>query len=190
MDFQRHLNLCDKRRSLKKTKNSSPEEAAQYRDINSLVRKKMREARENWINNQCENMEKGMEKGNSKHDYAILKKLTKTQQNTLPVIEDTSGELLTESSAVLNRRTQRCQELYNYPIQPDDSLIDKGLTPRESSALPVLKEEVVEAIHSLQKGKSSRADSIPTELFKHGGDELVTVVTINFSADLGNKTVA
>ncbi|XP_076443957.1 uncharacterized protein LOC143282244 [Babylonia areolata] len=94
------LDLCDKRRSLKKTKNTSPNEAAQYRETNKLVRKKMEEAKEQWINDHCEKIEKGMEEGNSKFAYATLKKLTKTQQNKSSVIEDTSGELLTESSAV------------------------------------------------------------------------------------------
>lgn len=172
------LDLCDKRRSLKKTKNSSPQEAAQYHETNNLVRKKMKEAKEQWISDQCENIEKGMKKGNSKLAYDTLKNLTKTQQNRSSVIEDTSGELLTENSAVLNRWTQYCQELYNYPIQPDDSLLDGDSTPsREPSPLPVMREEVEEAIRSLPEGKSPGADNIPTELLKHGGNELVTIVT-------------
>ncbi|XP_076441069.1 serine/threonine-protein kinase STK11-like [Babylonia areolata] len=88
------------RRSLKKTKNTSPNEAAQYHETNKLVRKKMEEAKEQWINDQCEKIEKGMEGETPKFAYATLKKLTKTQQNKSSVIEDTSGELLTESSAV------------------------------------------------------------------------------------------
>jgi hypothetical protein len=93
-----------------------------------------------------------MEKGRSKYVYATLMKPTKTQQNTSSAIEDTSGELLTESSAVLNRWTQYCQELYNYPIQPDDSLIDEYYKLRESSPLPVVKENMEEAIRSLPTG--------------------------------------
>ena len=137
----------------------------------------MKEAKEQWISDQCDNIEKGMKKGNSKLAYDTLKNLTKTQQNRSSVIEDTSGELLTESSAVLNRWTQYCQELYNYPIQPDDSLLDGVSTTREPSPLPVMREEVEEAIRNLPEGKSPGADNIPSELLKHGGNELVTVIT-------------
>ena len=172
------LDLCDKRRALKNTKNSSPKEAKEYRDTNILVRKKMKEAKEQWINDQCDIIEKNIERGNSKEAFSTLKKLTKTQQNRASVIEDSSGELLTESSAVLTRWTQYCQELYNYPIQPDNGLIKGDITPqREPSPIPVLREEVEEAIRSLPIGKSPGADNIPAELLKQGGDELVTTVT-------------
>mgnify|MGYP006273469667 CR=1 FL=1 len=172
------LDLCDKRRSLKKTKHSTPQDAAQYRETNNLVRKKMREAKEQWINEQCENIEAGMTKGNSKHAYDTLKKLTKAQQNKSSVIEDCSGNLLTENSAVLKRWSQYCSDLYNHPLQPDHSLIDGDSTPqREPSPLPVLKEEVEEAIRSLPTGKSPGADNIPAELLKNGGEHLATVIT-------------
>ena len=43
--------------------------------------------------------------GNSKEAYNTLKALTKTQQHKSAVIEDSSGNILTESTAVLNRWT-------------------------------------------------------------------------------------
>ena len=62
----------------------------------------------------CKNTEKGMMLGNSKEAYNSLKALTKTQQRKLAVIEDSSGNILTESTAVLNRWTEHCSGLYNY----------------------------------------------------------------------------
>lgn len=86
------------------------------------------------------------------------------------------GELLTGNTAVLNRWTQYCWDLYNHPIQPDISLIDGDSISRAPSALPVLREEMKEAIHSLPT-KSPGADNISVELFKDGGKELVTIIT-------------
>ena len=49
--------------------------------MNREVRKKMKAAKCEWIEEQCKNIEKGMMSGNSKHAYNTLKALTKTQQH-------------------------------------------------------------------------------------------------------------
>ena len=69
----------------------------------------MKAAKEEWISGskgrgeQCNNIEEGMMSGNNKQAYNTLKALTKTQQRKLAVIEDSSGNILTESTAVLNQ---------------------------------------------------------------------------------------
>ena len=86
--------------------------------MNREVRKKTMAAKEEWIEEQCKNMEKGMMSGNSKEAYNILKALTKAQQHKSAVIEDSSGNILTESTAVLNRWTEYCSGLYNCELHP------------------------------------------------------------------------
>ena len=69
------------------------------------VRKKKEVAKKVWIEEQCKNIEKGMS-GNSKEAYNTLKSaLTKKQQHRSAVIEDSSGNIQTESTAVLHRWT-------------------------------------------------------------------------------------
>ena len=46
--------------------------------MNREVRKKMKAAKEEWIEEQCKNIEKGMVLGNSKEAYNTLKALNKT----------------------------------------------------------------------------------------------------------------
>ena len=65
--------------------------------------------------------------GNNKKAYKTLKLLTKEKQNMTTAIEDKDGNLLTESSEVLNRWTEYCKELKNFPIQPDTSLPQRDL---------------------------------------------------------------
>ena len=54
------LDLCDERRQLKQQKYTSTEAGPEYRKVSRDVRKTMRVAREEWIEDQCKNIEKGM----------------------------------------------------------------------------------------------------------------------------------
>ena len=115
--------------------------------------------------------------GTSKEAYNTLKTLTKTQQHMSAVIEGSSWNSLIESTAVLNWWTEYCGGLYNYELNPDTSLLKSNQTPsQEAESLPVLREEVEEAVHSLKAGKSPGADNTPSELLKNGG-EATTVLT-------------
>ena len=96
------LDLCDERRALKKERGQDLTSANKYRLVNKKIRKRMLEAKEDWIVDQCRIVEEGMVNGNSKKVYETLRTLTKTQQRTATVIEDSSGQLLTENTAVLS----------------------------------------------------------------------------------------
>ena len=67
-----------------------------------------------------------------------------------------------------------------WPLQlhPDDSLLQSNQTPTQAvESLPVLREEVEEAVRSLKTGKSSGVNNIPSELLKNGGQATTTVLT-------------
>ena len=174
------LEFCDRRREKKKHKHTSEESAREYSEANKVVRKKIEEAKENWISEQCRKIENGMKNGNSKAAFDTLKDLTRTQQNKSPIIENNTGEPLTDSAAILERWTEYCRDLYNYPISPDRNFLDKdeNVKERTPSTLPVLREEVEEAIRSLPAGKSPGADNIPAELIKNGGEEVTKIITL------------
>ena len=97
--------------------------------MNREVRKKMKAAKDEWTEEQCKNIEKGIMSRNSKEAYNTLKALTKTQQYKSAVIEDSRGNILTESIAVLNWWTEYCSGLYNYELHPDTSLLQSNQTP-------------------------------------------------------------
>ena len=50
-------------------------------------------------------------------------------------------------------------------------------TRHQAENLPVLREEVEEAVRSLKAGKSPGVDNIPSELLNNGGEATTTVVT-------------
>ena len=81
--------------------------------MNKDVRKNVKAPKEGWIEEHRKNMKKRMMSGNSKEAYNSLKALTKTQQQKSAVTEDSSGNILMESTAVLNRWTEYCSGIYN-----------------------------------------------------------------------------
>ena len=69
------LKLCDKRRELKQRKNEI-EGARQYREANQQVRKSMKQAKESWIAEQCQDIEESLQSNNSKKAFQLVKGLT------------------------------------------------------------------------------------------------------------------
>ncbi|GFR70433.1 endonuclease-reverse transcriptase [Elysia marginata] len=116
------LDLCDKRRELRKRKFGS-NVAMNYQLANKAVRKKMKEAKEKWIDDQCVPIEKGMSSGKSKQAFSTLKMLTKTLQPKVNLIEDKDGRLLTDDEDIMQRWSEYCSDLYNYELQPDLSIL-------------------------------------------------------------------
>ena len=95
----------------------------------------MKAAKEEWTEEQCKNIEEGMMSGNNKEAYNTytLKALTKTQQHKSAVIEDSSGNILTKNTAVLNRWTEDCRALNNYELHPHTSLLQSNQTPTQEA---------------------------------------------------------
>ena len=134
----------------------------------------MKTAKEEWTEEQCKNIDKGMMSGNRKKAYNTLKALTTTKKHKSAVIEDSSGNILTESIPVLNRWTKYCSDLYNYELYQDTSLLQSNQTPMQEVEKSTCA-EVEEAVHSLKAGKSPGVDNILSELLKNGG-EATTIV--------------
>ena len=172
------LDLCDKRQELRGKKHSGKEAWAWYQDVNRQVRKKIWIDKEEWIEEQCSTIEKGMETGDSKNAYSTLKSLTKTSQLRTAVTNDQDGKLITDNEKVLKRWTKYCKGLYNYEIHPYTSLLQTDLPSMDGEdSLLILKEEVEAAVQSLNLGKSPGVDNIPSELVKNGGKEVVKALT-------------
>lgn len=117
--------------------------------------------------------------GNSKAAFDTLKRLTKPHQAKSAVIADKDGNLLTDETAVMTRWIEYCDELYNFKLSPDTSILGDGInTNREAGEAPISQEEVENAVHALKRGKAPGVDNVPGELLKHGGPELIKVLTV------------
>ena len=72
------LKLCDERRDLKKTRYGSEKEAHKYRQADKQVKMRMLKEKEDWISDQCNDIEQNLKANNAKKIYQVVKGLTVT----------------------------------------------------------------------------------------------------------------
>ena len=104
------LDMCDKRRELKK-KRFEPEGSEKYKEVNNNIKKYIKNAKENWIGDQCSEIEENLRKNISKRAYQLVKDLTTVKQGKATTVQDHSRKCLTEERQILNRWTECCSEL-------------------------------------------------------------------------------
>ena len=61
--LQKYL-ICDKRRELRK-KRFEPEGSEKYEEVNNNIKRRRKKAKENWIGEQCGDIEENVRKNNS-----------------------------------------------------------------------------------------------------------------------------
>ena len=101
------LDLCDKRRELR-TKRFEPEGSEKYKEVNNNIKRCMKKAKENWIGQQCSEIEENLRKNNNKRAYQLVKDLTTVKRGKATTVQDRSGKCLTEERQILNRWTEYC----------------------------------------------------------------------------------
>ena len=111
----------------------------------------MKKAKENWIGEQCSEIEENCRKNNSKKAYQLVKDLTTVKQGKATTVQDRSEKCLTEERQILNRWTEYCSELYNYKAHGDPSVLNCPQTDTEDDH-PILRREVEAALQLLKKG--------------------------------------
>ena len=63
----------------------------------------MKKAKENWIGEQCSEIEENLRKNNSKRAYQLVKDLTTVKLGKATTVQDRSGKCPTEERQILNR---------------------------------------------------------------------------------------
>ena len=84
----------------------------------------MKKAKENWIGEQCCEIEENLRKNNSKRACKLVKDLTTVKQGKATTVQDRSGKCLSEERQILNRWTEYCSELYNCKALGDPSVLN------------------------------------------------------------------
>ena len=101
------LDLCDKRRELRK-KRFEPEGSEKYKEVKNNIKRCTKKAKESWIGEQCSEIEENLRKNNSMRVYQVVKDLTTVKQGKATTAQDRSGKCLTEERQILNRWTGYC----------------------------------------------------------------------------------
>ena len=114
----------------------------------------MKRAKEDWIGEQCSEIEENLRKNNSNRAYQLVKDLTTVKQGKATTVQDRSGKCLTEERQILNQWTEYCSELYNYENDGAPSILNCPQTDTKNDH-QILRTEVEAAVQSLKKGKSA-----------------------------------
>ena len=62
----------------------------------------MKKAKENWMGEQCGEVEENLRKNNSKRAYKFVRDLITVKQGKAITVQDRSGKCLTEERQILN----------------------------------------------------------------------------------------
>ena len=89
------LDLCDKGRELRKKRFKPEGSEKKYKEVDNNIKRCMKKAKENWIGEQCSEIEENPKKNKSKWAHQLVKDLTPVKQRKA-TIQDYSGKRLTE----------------------------------------------------------------------------------------------
>ena len=154
------LNMCDTRR-LHKPHRKRPRGEIEYRKVtNKQIKKGMKEAKQKWIDDQCEEIEHSMATNNTKKAFQLVKTLTKQQQSKVTNIQDKDGKCLTEGEDKTKRWSEYCSELYTFQNKGDPSVLICQ-EPTEEGEFPILRQEVKSAMKTVKCGKAAGVDNMP-----------------------------
>ena len=105
----------------------------------------MKKAKENWIGEQCCEIEENLRKNNSKRAYQLVKDLTTVKQGKATTVQHRSGKCLTEEREILHRWAEYCNDLYNDKANGDPSVLGCPQTDSEDDH-PIFRKEVEAAV--------------------------------------------
>ena len=143
--------------------------------MNNNIKRCTRKFKENWLGEQCSEIEENLRKNNSKRVYQLVKDVTTVKQGKATYVQYRSGKRLTGERQTLNRWTEYCSKLYNYKASGDPLVLNCPQTDTENDH-PILRREVEASVQSLNKGKSAGVESIPTELVQAVGEDVITAL--------------
>ena len=105
------LKLAYEKLKLILNKNVSDEHARLYKELYRKVKKSARQNKENWIQNQCEEVDKGLQIGNTRQAYSLIKTLKNKFVPQPNLIRNLEGTALQSKDEIQQKWTQYCSSL-------------------------------------------------------------------------------
>ncbi|XP_044182761.1 uncharacterized protein LOC122963391 [Acropora millepora] len=147
-----------------------------FHSLRGKLQKQLRCMKDIWWKRKAEEVQGYADSKNAKLFYSSLKEVYGPSQRSAAPIRNLQGELLTDNEAINKRWSEHFEQLLDRPSSIDPSVIEE-LPERplctDLDDLPT-ENKVEEAIKELQCGKAAGPDGIPPEVFKSGGQLLVT----------------
>ncbi|CAM4973194.1 unnamed protein product [Rotaria socialis] len=172
---QQTLSLAEEKRKAKQIKNASTQNAQLYRDLCNKVKKSARQDKERWIQDECDEIEKGLNVGNTRLTYSLIKTLKKKFVPRMSAIKNEDGIMAQSKDKEKERWTQYCSGLYKDEGGGDEMVkeLESIFPSYEEDPQDILYTEVEQAIHTLKNNKSPGSDGITAEMIQAGGEQLI-----------------
>ena len=175
------LEKCDERRKLKSKKYENAESNCVYRQANNIMKRKTRNEREKWINQQCKDIELSYNSNNTEKAYQIVRNLAAEWKPKSCIIEDKNKRLSTKIEGTTERWRQYCEDLYNHTASiKEEALknIEDTICCQEETELDITREEVEYAISKLKRNKSLGTDNINAQLLIASEKEMANMLLV------------
>ncbi|XP_063598682.1 uncharacterized protein LOC134775152 [Penaeus indicus] len=168
-------------------KNSAPKHA-QFKQLRRQVQSRTRELKNAWWADKAAEVQDHANENRTKEFYDGLKSIFGPVQCKTAPIRNRDGMLLTDKEDILKQWTLHFSTLLNQTSAVADEALE-GI-----QQCPIILEldappntaETVAAVKQLQTGKAPGPDGIPAEVFKAGGEALITHLTRLFQVFWAN----
>ena len=140
--------------------------------MSNNIKRCTKKAKENWIGEQCSEIEQSLRNNNSKRANQLVKDLTTMKRWKATTAKHRSEKCVTEERQILNRWTEYFSQLYNHKANGDPSVLKGPQTATEDDH-PFFRKEVEAAVRPLKKGESAGVENIPAELVQAGGEDVI-----------------
>ncbi|XP_060527642.1 uncharacterized protein LOC132702840 [Cylas formicarius] len=148
------LGLMDERRTYKN------KDQQKYRYLQSKIRSKIREAKENWHREKCEEIEKLQSKHDGFNAHKRIKELTNKRNYNNNLLVDENGDIM-DTKEKLKVWKNYVEQLYEDQRDEESSeYICDDIGPE------ITKDEVEHIIKEMKTGKATGLDEIPAEVLK------------------------
>jgi hypothetical protein len=173
---QKTLALAEEKRKLKQVRQQSEQRGTEYRKKCNEVRSSARRDKNNWLQEQCQAIQRHAENNRTRETFKMIKKINRKWQPNRSSIKDKEGKMLQDREEIKTRWTEYCRTLYQDTETNYSTVIEMEKTappPAEDQKDYILMEEVEAAIRRLKPRKSPGPDNITGELLQAGGEALV-----------------
>src|SRR5579872_4891928 len=169
---------------MKERQTINERDSTDYKAANKVIKKKCEEAKDEWINANCKEIE-NLKNKNSKMMHKKIKELSRhtttcTSGGCIKGKDGTVLNLLMEKDQILNRWTEYIQELF------EDDRGDLPQIRKDIDGPDILKDEVRFAIKHMKRNKACGPDNIFAELL-HAAEEFSVEKITEIANDIYNS---
>lgn len=135
-----------------------------YAELNKRIRRKCRDAKEQWMSEKCSEIETLQEKYDTFNLHKKVKEMANcNKKRPTAILRDQNNDIILGVENKLQRWREYVEELFNdsrpyTPPAADELMNEKGLE--------ITKDEIIHAVKSQKDGKATGPDNINAEVIK------------------------